>query len=147
MMSRVGGRGTLGRHLIHYILHRPFYKRALCWSGAGALGGDSSPHNSWKDRWMETGLDQWRKRDGTGTTTVVGIQPIHSNVNFIIFIVNSTISSQQKALFSDLFHLSNYKGSNRSSRKVTILQDFTVSSLSYCVLFHSRSLFSSKTIK
>lgn len=36
MMSWVRGRGTLGRHLIHYILRRPLYKRALCWSGAGS---------------------------------------------------------------------------------------------------------------
>lgn len=60
MMSRVGGQGTLHRHLIHYILPGPFYKRALCWSGAGALGGDSSLQNSWKDRWMEA--------DGRGGT-------------------------------------------------------------------------------
>lgn len=57
MMSPVKGQGTLGRHLIHYILHRPFYKRALCWSGAGAVGADSSPWNSWKDRWIEAA---WR---------------------------------------------------------------------------------------
>ena len=65
MMSWVGGRGTLGRHLIHYILRRPFYKRALCWSGAGALGADSSPQNSWKDRWMEAA---YRGRTSGGAT-------------------------------------------------------------------------------
>lgn len=55
MMSWVRGRGTLGRHVIHYILHRPFYKRALCWSGAGAQGEDSSPKSSWKDGWKLAG--------------------------------------------------------------------------------------------
>lgn len=55
MMPWVRGRGTLGRHVIHYILHRPFYKRALCWSGAVALGEDSSLKSSWKDGWKLAG--------------------------------------------------------------------------------------------
>lgn len=133
MMSRVRGRGTLGRHLIHYILHRPFYKRALCWNGAGVLGGDSSQRSSWKDRWMEAAWTSGEKeRDGTGTATVDSIQPAHSNVNFIIFIVNSTISKGLKAE-SSIFRLVTSVQLqrlryiiNKRSRKDTILEALTI---------------------
>lgn len=103
MMSWVRGRGTLGRHLIHYILHRPFYKRALCWSGAGALGADSSAQNSWRDRWMLSCLkrqDQCRELmmlDLLENGYQLGLDPLIGTCAIFSFTVftDVIISSQQ----------------------------------------------------
>lgn len=84
-MSWVGGRGTLGRHLIHYILHSPFYKRALCWSGAGALGGDSSPRSSWKDRWKL--VEQFHEAGPSLERLLAGPQPVNGHVTLCLFFI------------------------------------------------------------
>lgn len=96
MISWVRGRGTLGRHLIHYILHRPFYKRALCWSGAGAGGADSSLHNSWRDRWMEAA---WGVRTSAGSWIFSGMattQHVNRHVHNFFTAVNMDISISEK---------------------------------------------------